>query len=126
MPSPELRYAKTHEWARVDGDICTVGITDFAVGQLTDLVYVELPEVGAEVKQGEPFGEIESVKAVEDLHAPVSGTVTEVHKELSDDLDVLAGSAFDEGWMIKIKMSAPSELESLLDEDGYKKSIEEE
>ena len=126
MRPKELKYQESHEWAKIDGDVVTVGITDFAVEQLTDLVYVELPEQGAPVKKGEAFGEIESVKAVSDLNAPVTGTVVEVHSALPDQLDLLSSSPYGDGWMIKIKMTDPSEVESLLDAAGYDKSIEEE
>ena len=126
MRPKELRYQKSHEWAKVDGDVVTVGITDFAVEQLTDLVYVELPEVGSPVKRGEAFGEIESVKAVSDLIAPVSGTVEEVHGALPDQLDLLSSSPFSDGWMIKIRMNDAAEVEALLDAAGYEKVVEEE
>jgi glycine cleavage system H protein len=110
---------------RVEGDIATVGITDYAVEQLTDLVYVELPETGAEVKANETFGEIESVKAVSDLIAPVSGTVEEIHEALPDQLDILSSAPFTDGWMIKVKMSDPAEVDALMDLAAYEKVIAE-
>lgn len=126
MRPSELRYAETHEWVRVEGEICSMGISDFAVEQLTDLVYLELPAVGTKVEKGNPIGEIESVKAVSDLHAPVSGTVEEIHEGLSDELETLSTSPFEEGWMVKIRMSDPSELESLLTAEAYEKLVEAE
>jgi glycine cleavage system H protein len=126
MRPTELRYTEAHEWAKADGDICTVGITDFAVEQLTDLVYLELPSVGATVEKGGAFGEIESVKAVSDLHSPVSGTVEEVNSDLPDSLEKLSESPFEEGWMVKIKMSDPGQIESLMTAEAYEKLVEEE
>lgn len=125
MRPEDLRYHESHEWVRVEGDIATVGITDYAVEQLTDLVYVELPETGAEVKAGETFGEIESVKAVSDLIAPVTGTVEEVHDALPDQLDLLSSAPFTDGWLIKVKMSDPGEAESLMNLEAYEKVIAE-
>ena len=126
MRPADLRYMETHEWLRVNGEIATVGITDFAVEQLTDIVYVELPSAGASVEKGKPFGEIESVKAVSDLNAPVSGKVEEVHEALPDSLDILSSSPFEEGWMIRIRMSDPSEVETLLTAEAYEKVVEAE
>ena len=116
MNQEELLYAPTHEWVHVGEDgIATIGITDFAVEQLTDLVYMELPEVGAAVTAGEEFGEVESVKAVSPMYAPISGEVIEVNEGLPDTLEILGTDAFGAGWIAKIKMdgSAPDSLLNL-------------
>ena len=105
MDLKKLRYAPTHEWALLEGDTCTVGITKFAVEQLTDVVYVELPDPGDNVFAGESFGEIESVKAVSDLYSPVDGEVIAVNNKLPDNLGVLNKDPFNEGWMVKIRIS---------------------
>lgn len=118
MDLESLKYAKTHEWVAVEGDIATIGITDFAVTALTDLVYVDLPAIGAQLTSGETFGEVESVKAVSDLYAPVSGEVVEVNDGLPDDLDALSNDAFGKGWMVKVKISG-GDLDALLDRAAY-------
>src|SRR5919109_4793533 len=100
MNPKSLRYATTHEWASLEGDVCTVGISQFAVDQLTDVVYVELPEVGDHVFAGESFGEIESVKAVSDLYAPVNGEVTEINEALLDDPAAISKDPYGKGWLI--------------------------
>jgi glycine cleavage system H protein len=127
----ELLYSKTHEWVRVGADaagtqIATVGLTAFALEALTDLVFVELPEVGRQLTAGEPFGEIESVKAVSDLYSPVDGEVLEVNSRLAENLENLASDPYQAGWFIKIKISDESGLAELLDEAAYKKQCEEE
>lgn len=119
MDPSQLKYAKTHEWVHVDGETATVGITDFAVKQLTDLVYIELPPAGRSVSAGESFGVVESVKAASDLYAPVSGEVLEANDGLEDKLEVLSDDPFGAGWMIRIRMSDPAELERLLDRKAY-------
>lgn len=120
MTAPSgLKFAKTHEWVAVSGDTATVGITQFAVDLLSDVVNIELPSVGKAFRQGESFGEIESVKHVSDLYAPVSGTVTEVNKQLVNKLEGLAKDPYQSGWMIKLKMDSPAELDSLLDAAAY-------
>jgi glycine cleavage system H protein len=126
--NPEtLRYNQSHEWAALTNEqgksIVVVGITDFAVEQLTDLVYMELPKPGTTVNQGEQFGEVESVKAVSPLYSPVSGKVVAIHDELADSLDTLARDPFGEGWMIKVEVSDQDQLSKLLDRDGYLKQI---
>jgi len=115
----DRRYTPSHEWAAESGGIVSVGITDFAVQELGDLVFIDLPEVGAEVSVGEAFGEIESVKAVSELLAPVSGKVVEVNTDLEDALDTLVDSPFEEGWLIRIDPADPTQLESLMTLDGY-------
>lgn len=119
MDPATLKYAKTHEWVHVEADTATVGITDFAVQQLTDLVYVGLPEVGKQLKAGEVFGEVESVKAVSDLYAPVSGEVIEVNESLPDDLGTLSEDPFGKGWLIKLRITDRSALDNLLDRKAY-------
>ncbi|MEM7261181.1 MAG: glycine cleavage system protein GcvH [Planctomycetota bacterium] len=115
----DRRYTASHEWAAESGGIVTVGITDFAIQELGDLVFIDLPEVGAEVSAGEAFGEIESVKAVSELLSPISGKVTEVNSELEDALDTLVESPFEDGWMVKIEPSDASQLEALMTCDKY-------
>ena len=119
MEPMNLKYAKTHEWAHLAGDVATVGITEFAVKALTDLVFVDLPEKGRLLKAGELFGEVESVKAVSDLYSPVTGEVVDVNDSLSDDLDALHEDPFGRGWMIKIKMNDDAALLDLLDLVAY-------
>jgi glycine cleavage system H protein len=120
MDAKTLRYAPTHEWVHVEGDIAKIGITDFAVKELTDLVYVELPAIGQEIKAGKVFGQVESVKAVSDLYAPVSGTVLNINTTLPDNLALLSEDPYIKGWMIEIKLTNPTELSSLMDYDTYK------
>ena len=122
----ELKYTEEHEWVLVEDDVITVGITDFAQDSLGDVVFVELPEVGARVEAGKAFGVVESVKAVSDIYAPVTGEVVEVNEELPDTPEILNTSPYEDGWMIKIKLSDPSELEDLLDADGYREFTEED
>ena len=119
----DLLYTEEHEWVSVEEDVATIGITDYAQGELGDVVFVELPAVGAEVKQMESFGTIEAVKAVSDLFAPVSGQVVEINEALADQPKLVNKDPYVDGWMIKIKMSDLSELESLLKADAYKSLI---
>jgi glycine cleavage system H protein len=118
-------YTKEHEWAQVDENVVTVGITEFAQEALGEVVYVELPEEGQKVNQGEPFGVIESVKAASDLYAPVSGTVIEVNMTLTDDPSVLNDDPVNEGWLIRIEMDSEKELANLMRAPDYKKLIAE-
>ena len=120
MDRANLKFTRSHEWLRLDGFTATVGITDFAVEALTDLVFVELPEVGAVLAAGEIFGEVESVKAVSDLYAPISGEVIEINSSLPDDLDALSEDPFGRGWMIKLTIIDTSAADDLLDEAGYR------
>ena len=115
----DLRFATTDEWVRVEGDVATIGITDFAVKALTDLVHIELPEAGRSIKKGEVLGEVESVKAVSDLYAPVSGDLIAVNASLADDLDALSEDPFGRGWIVKIRMSNAAEVGDMLDRAGY-------
>jgi glycine cleavage system H protein len=129
MPQ-DLLYSKTHEWLRLaddaGGKTATVGLTAFALEMLTDLVHVELPPVGRQVKAGQPFGEIESVKAVSDLYSPVDGQITEVNPALAGNLEHLAEDPYGQGWFIKIKLSGEAGLSDLLDEAAYKRQCAEE
>ena len=122
----ELRYTEQHEWIRTEGDRLRVGITDFAQDALGDVVYVDVPEVGTEVKAGQAFGEVESTKSVSDVYAPVSGTVVERNATLSDTPETVNDDPYGEGWMIVIEPSDRSELEALLDASAYRQFTERE
>ncbi len=126
MVPKNLRFAPTHEWATLTGDTCTVGISKFAVDQLTDIVYIEMPEVGDHVFQGESFGEIESVKAVSDLYSPVNGEVTEVNEKLVDDPTRITADPYGKGWLAKIKVEPGTKLDHLLTLEQYEKQIASE
>ncbi|MDE5795224.1 MAG: glycine cleavage system protein GcvH [Muribaculaceae bacterium] len=119
-----LRYAESHEWVSLDGEIATVGITDYAQHALGDIVYVDMPEVGDEVTAGEEFGAVESVKAASDLYSPVSGEVVEINEALEDEPGLINQDAFA-NWIMKVKVSDPSEVEGLLDAEAYAKICEE-
>ena len=120
-----LRYTREHEWISVDGNIGTVGITDYAQNSLGDIVYVDMPKVGDSINANATFGSVESVKAVSDLYCPVSGTVTEVNEVLKNEPDKI-NSAPHETWIIKVELSNPGELDALLDAAAYEKYISEE
>jgi glycine cleavage system H protein len=126
MRPDDYKYSETHEWIKYNEKKkeATIGITDYAVKQLSDLVHLELPKVGDTLEQGAPFGEIESVKTVADLVSPLSGKVLEVNKEVAADLDILKEEPFEDGWLIKIKPSDPSELESLMTKKEYEEFLE--
>lgn len=126
MDPAALRYATSHEWVAVDGDVATVGISEFAVKQLTDLVYIELPAVGTSFGQGDDFGVVESVKAASDLYAPVSGEVLEANTALEDDQTPLSDDPFGAGWLIKLKITNSKDLEKLLDHTAYQAHCESE
>ncbi len=125
MKPEELRYAETHEWVYVSQEegnqIATIGITAFAVEQLTDLVYLELTDVGTSVSPGDEFGEVESVKAVSSLYSPVSGEIVEVNTGLADQLEILNDSPYEGGWMIKVKINGDQPLDGLMDHETYLK-----
>jgi glycine cleavage system H protein len=121
----DFYYTKDHEWAQVDENIVTIGITEYAQDALGEIVYVELPEEGAKVNQGESFGVVESVKAVSDLYAPVSGTVIEVNMSLTDDPSVLNDDPMNDGWLMRIEMDSEKELANLVRAGEYKKLINE-
>ena len=126
MNPKELRYTKDHEWIKVEGDIGTVGITDFAQKQLTDIVFVELPEQGKKAEQAKPIAVVESVKSVSDIFAPASGEVIEPHNELVDKPELVNKDAFGEGWMFRIKIADKSELDKLMTAEQYEEYIKKE
>ncbi len=127
MVSPQdLRYTKEHEWVRVDGETGTIGITDYAQDQLGDIVFVELPAPGAPMQASQKFGEIESVKAVSELFAPVSGEITEANDALADSPELVNDDPYGDGWMVKVRLSDAAELDGLLSADEYEAFIEEE
>ncbi|HMI31045.1 MAG TPA: glycine cleavage system protein GcvH [Candidatus Limnocylindrales bacterium] len=119
----DLRYTKEHEWVRLKGEEAEVGITDFAQGELGDVVFVELPAVGARLTQMKSFGTIDAVKTVSDLFAPVSGEVAAVNTDLKDNPALINQSPYEKGWMIRIRMSNPAEAEALLSAEGYEKAL---
>ncbi len=124
MNFPEkLKYTKDHEWIRVEGATGFIGITDYAQGELGDIVFVELPSAGKKVEFAQVFGTVEAVKAVSDLYAPVSGEVLEVNKKVHDSPELVNKDPYEQGWMIKVKIEKPAELDSLLDVEAYKKLI---
>src|SRR5690554_4377371 len=120
----ELKYTEDHEWVRVEGETAVVGITDFAQGELGDVVFVEIETEGEELDKGETFGTVEAVKTVSDLFMPVGGEVAEINEALADEPELVNKDPYGKGWMIKIKMSDSSELDNLLSADDYKKMIE--
>jgi glycine cleavage system H protein len=126
MYPQNFRYTKEHEWVRLEGDIGTIGITDHAQQELGDIVFVDLPKVGVRLAQGAMAGSIESVKAVSDFYAPVSGEVTEINATLADAPEKLNADPHGEAWLVKIKLSAPAEIEKLLTAAEYQKYIEAE
>lgn len=127
MDPKDLKYLPTHEWASIEGDVATIGISQFAIEQLTDLLTVELPKVGSQATAGKCFGEVESVKAVSDLYAPVSGEVIAVNQAVVGDVQQLAEAPYGDGWLVKIRLSpgAADDLASLLDYDAYQKKVAE-
>ena len=125
MVPTDLRYTTDHEWVRVDGDTATIGITDFAADQLGDVVFVDLPEIGTSVEQFATFGVVESVKAVSDLYAPVSGEVGEANGDLSAKPELVNSDPYGVGWMIQVRMTNPGQVESLLSSEAYEKLISE-
>ena len=118
-----LRYTKEHEWGEKNGDVISVGITDFAQSSLGDIVFVELPEVGKELKQDEPFGVVESIKSVSDLYSPVAGKVIEINQELADEPEKINSSPY-ESWMLKIQIQDSNNFESMMSAEDYKKICE--
>lgn len=126
METPEtLRYTEEHEWVKAEGKMVTVGITDYAQGELGDIVFVELPQPGAALQQGGVFGTIEAVKTVSDLYAPVSGKVVEVNENLGGEPEAVNRAPYEAGWMIKIEMTDDAELEKLMDAAGYRAHVGE-
>ena len=130
MKPEELLFAKTHEWVAIaerdDSQLATIGLSAYAVEALTDLVYIELPKVGAQVTAGQSMAEVESVKAVSDIYAPVTGEVVEVNDELPDQLDTLSEDPYDQGWIARIRVTDDSALADLMDHAAYQKQCDEE
>jgi len=126
MDPKTLRYSATHEWAHLDGDICTVGITKFAVDQLTDVIYIDLPDVDDPVASGDSFGEIESVKAVSDLYAPVTGDVIAVNEKLQNDPTIVSKDPYGAGWLIKVKVEKGTTLDHLMTLQQYQQQTASE
>ena len=121
-----LRFTSDHEWVRLDGDLAIVGITDYAQSQLGDVVYVELPEIGHRVAKGTEAAVVESVKAASEVYAPVSGSVTEINETLTTDPATVNSDPMGDGWFIKLRLDDPKELDSLMDEEGYRRFIAEQ
>lgn len=119
----ELKYTKSHEWVKVDGDIATIGITDHAQSELGDIVFLDLPNAGRTIKAGESVGSVESVKTVSDFYSPVSGDVAEVNTTLGSQSELVNTEPYGSGWLVKVKLSDPSELDSLLDSAAYSAEI---
>jgi glycine cleavage system H protein len=121
-----LRFTRDHEWIRLEGDLAVVGITDYAQSQLGDVVYVELPEIGRRVEKGKEAAVVESVKAASEVYAPVSGEVAEVNETIAADPAKVNADPLGEGWFIKLRLTDPKELDELLDEEAYKRFVEEQ
>jgi glycine cleavage system H protein len=119
------KFTKTHEWVKVEGDIATIGITDFAQGELGDITYLELPGVGAEVRQSEPFGVVESVKAASDVYSPVTGEVVEENADAINAPEVVNQSPYDAAWLLKIRLADPAQVEGLMSAEDYEKLVAE-
>jgi glycine cleavage system H protein len=126
MDPKTLRYNPTHEWASLQGDVCTIGITKFAVDQLTDIVFIELPDVGDHVFVKDSFGEVESVKAVSDLYSPINGEVIEVNESLIEDPTIVTQDPYGKGWMIKARVEPGTTLDDLMTLEQYEKQIASE
>jgi len=126
MEFPEnLKYTEEHEWVQIEGDTALIGITDYAQSELGDVVFVELPEEGTELSSGAVFGTIEAVKTVSDLFAPITGEILEVNPDLTDQPELINQTPYGDGWMIKLRVSDPSELEGLFDAEHYREHIGE-
>ncbi len=126
MTAPrDLKYTKSHEWVRIDGDIATFGLTDHAQSELGDITYLELPDVGGAVTQAEPFGVVESVKAASDMYAPLDGEVVEINSTAVDAPDLVNKSPYEDAWLVKIRISDPSQTANLMDPDTYDPFAEE-
>ena len=119
----DLKYTKSHEWVRVSNNVATIGITDHAQRELTEIVFVELPDVGAKIKSGDACAVVESVKTASDIYSPVSGEIVEINKLIVDDPALVNSEPYDAGWFYKIKLSNPAELNALLSPEDYKKQI---
>ncbi|HDE3331875.1 TPA: glycine cleavage system protein GcvH [Staphylococcus aureus] len=121
----ELKYSKEHEWVKVEGNVATIGITEYAQSELGDIVFVELPETDDEINEGDTFGSVESVKTVSELYAPISGKVVEVNEELEDSPEFVNESPYEKAWMVKVEVSDESQLEALLSAEKYAEMIGE-
>jgi glycine cleavage system H protein len=119
----DLKYHEEHDWARIDGDIATFGITWYAQDQLGEVVFFDLPEVGKQVRKGDPYAEVESVKAVSDVIAPLSGEIVEVNGALSNGPEAINDDPYEGGWMVRVRLSDPSEVDSLMDAAAYQESL---
>ncbi len=127
MDTPDdLKYSEEHQWVQVEDGIALIGISDFAQEQLGEIVFLELPEVGDQLQSGKPYGVVESAKTVSDLYAPVTGDVIEINDELPDSPEIINGSPYEDGWLIKVKLVDPAELDDLLDAASYEEMIEDE
>ncbi|QRF16070.1 glycine cleavage system protein GcvH [Staphylococcus lugdunensis] len=124
VPS-ELKYSKEHEWVKVDGNVVTIGITEYAQGELGDIVFVELPDVDDEINEGDTFGSVESVKTVSELYAPVSGKIIETNEELEDSPEFVNESPFEKAWMVKVELDDESQIDELLSAEQYAEMIGE-
>ena len=124
MTPDDLKYSKEHEWVRIEGDVAEIGITDYAQQELGDITFVEIPEVGKKIEAMEVFATIESVKAASDIFAPVSGEVTEVNEELGDKPEIINESPYEKGWICKIQVGDPAEIEKLMSGKEYEEYIE--
>ena len=122
----ELKYSRTHEWVRVDGDTATIGLSDYAQGELGDITYVELPQPGEAFGKSDSFGVVESVKAASDVYMPISGEVVESNEDVEQEPELINSSPFDRAWLIKVKISDPSDLDGLMDAEAYEKFLEDE
>jgi glycine cleavage system H protein len=119
----DLKYHEEHDWARIDGDVATFGVTWYAQDQLGEVVFFDPPEIGKSVRMGDPYAEVESVKAVSDVIAPLSGEIVEVNDALSSGPEAINEEPYDGGWMVKVRLSDPSEVDSLMDADAYQESL---
>jgi len=126
MYPKNLKYSQTHEWVKVDKDVVTIGITDFAAKQLTDLAYLELPSIGEKVAKGSSFGVVETVKAVSDLYSPINGKIIKVNENLSKEPDTVTEDPYGEGWMIMVEIEDLSELDALMDSEEYEQLVKKE
>ena len=126
MDPKTLRFTPSHEWVHVDGDVATIGLSRFAVDQLSDLIMIDLPEVGSKVTVGKSFGEVESVKSVSDLYAPIAGEVTEVNSAVRDNIQLLSEDPYSKGWLIKVKVDPAATTAELLDHAAYELKVADE
>ena len=126
MDPKTLRYAKSHEWAYLEGNVCTIGLTKFAVDQLTDIIYIDMPDIDDPVSTGDSFGEIESVKAVSDLYSPVTGDIVAINEKLETDPTLISSDPYGNGWLIKVKVEKDTTLDHLMTLEQYEKQIASE